>query len=252
MRLAIRASDVLFCQSQEAAELLHDLLGTSRQKIIVVPNWIDSRSYSDIAAARTDRMPDRPPVVLYLSWLVRYKGIFTLAEAVAQLHKRGRMVRLVYAGSGPQAAELAERCRELGLGEVAELRGWVDGQQKRAAYLEADVFVLASEREGMPNSVLEAMASAVPVVVSPVGGLPSLVVDGENSLLVEPNAVGQLADAIERVLWDPSLARRLGEQGRASVQAEHDISALWPKVLAALTGENPNQPRAKGEGAAGE
>jgi glycosyltransferase involved in cell wall biosynthesis len=97
-------------------------------------------------------------------------------------------------------------------------------------YLHSDIFVLAcvvaksGDRDGMPNVLLEAMALELPVITTPVTGNPELVHDGENGLLIPERDAQALAQAIERLITDPFLRSRLGEQGRKTVLAEFDIN----------------------------
>ena len=89
----------------------------------------------------------------------------------------------------------------------------------------ADLFVLSSRSEGLPLSILEAMAAGLPVVASDVGGVPELVVDGETGLLVPPGDPHALAAAIDRLLDDPDLRRRLGAAGRLRVSEQFDLES---------------------------
>lgn len=138
------------------------------------------------------------------------KDFETLLRAVAMLPPGS--VRLTLLGDGPLRPSFERLAVELDLanvvfaGEVDDVRARVDS---------ADVFVLSSLSEGMPMSVLEAMAAGRPVVASSVGGVPEAVVDGVTGLLVPPGRPDDLAVALERLVADDDLRRRLGDAGRA-------------------------------------
>ena len=131
-------------------------------------------------------------------------------------------VRLEIAGDGPLRAELAASASAAGLGEV--LRGALPHEQVRELFRRATVFCLpcvvasSGDRDGLPTSVLEAMALGVPVVTTDVNGLSETVIDGETGLTVPEHDPAALADALERVLGDPALAARLSDQARAHVE----------------------------------
>jgi glycosyltransferase involved in cell wall biosynthesis len=235
VRWVVRRCDVVLCQSPLAAEKLVELYRCDRRRIAVVPNWIDAGPYLPLARARQERGGfSTPPVVLYMGWLEAFKGIFTLLTALGRLAEAGRAVRVVYCGSGGDRQRLAERIDDAGLQDRVELRGWVDGEAKMAAYGEADLFVLPSEREGLPNALLEAMAAGLPVVATPVGGIPSVVEPGIHGLLVPPDDPEKLAQAVADILDDPARAREMGRSGHEKIMADHDMSRLWPRLLKTL------------------
>ena len=106
----------------------------------------------------------------------------------------------------------------------------------------AAIFALPSQNEGLPIAMLEAMANGVPCVVTPVGGIPDVVTDGEHALLVPPDDPDRLAAALGELLDRPDVARRIGDGGRAMVAARcstevvsRDIAACFDRVLAAHT-----------------
>jgi glycosyltransferase involved in cell wall biosynthesis len=152
----------------------------------------------------------RPPEVLYAGRLSAEKGIGELVEATAGM-------RLVVAGDGP----LRPR--------VPGALGFVPNDELQRLYARAAVVACPSRREGFGVACLEAMAHARPVVATAVGGLRDLVVDGETGLVVEPRDPGALRAALERLLHDPDLRRRLGAAGRERA-GEH---FSWETVTAA-------------------
>jgi glycosyltransferase involved in cell wall biosynthesis len=139
-----------------------------------------------------------PPEILFVGRLSPEKGISELVEAT-------RGLNLVVAGDGP--------LRSL----VPDALGLVPHEEAQRLLARAAVVVLPSHREGLPLVLLEAMAHGRAVVATPVGGTPSLVEDGVTGLLVPPGDAEALREAIERLLADPDLRRRLGEAARARV-----------------------------------
>ena len=144
------------------------------------------------------------------------KGVPDLMTAVAGLAPLLPALRLECAGSG-DVATAAAWARTLGVAERVTLRGWIDAAERDRLLARASVFVLPSHAEGMPISVLEAMAAGCPVIATAVGGVPDLIVDGVNGLLVPAGDAQALALAIHRVLRDAPLAAQLSRAGRETV-----------------------------------
>jgi len=148
------------------------------------------------------------------------KDPLTLIRALAEL---GRPGEAVIAGDGPDRPAVESEVRRLGMESVVRLAGERNDVAELLAA--ADLFVLSSRSEGLPLSILEAMAAGLPVVASSVGGVPELVVDGETGLLVPPDDPHALAAAIERLLDDSALRRRLGAAGRTRVWEHFDLAS---------------------------
>ena len=160
----------------------------------------------------------------------------TLVRAIALLPPGSARATVV--GDGPQREDVADEIRRLGAEGTVDLAGERDDVADVLAA--ADVFVLPTLSEGLPMSVLEAMAAGLPVVAAAVGGVPELVDDGETGLLVPPGRPDALAAALGRLAADPALRRRLGAAGRRRAEAHFDIEAcrrahveLYRELLAA-------------------
>jgi glycosyltransferase involved in cell wall biosynthesis len=160
-----------------------------------------------------------PATLLSVGRLRAPKDFVTLVRAMAALEPGAARLRI--AGDGPDRPALEAEIDRLGLTERVELLGTRDDVPELLAG--SDVFVLASDSEGLPMSVLEAMAAGLPVVASAVGGIPELVRDGETGTLVRPGDSAVLARAIERIVSDPVLRDRLGEAGRHRVEQEFSL-----------------------------
>lgn len=237
LRMALRAPTRVICQSGPAASALTGFCPGVESRIVIVPNWIDPSMYE--VPPRSQRAEDAVPTLLFIGWLEKNKGVHDLLEALALLRDRGRRFRALIGGSGSQHRPLMEQATRLGLQDRMEFRGWIAGDDKARAFAEADVFVLPSYSEGMPNSVLEAMACGLPVVSTTVGGVPELVTK-DGSVLVAPGARADLAEALEPLLTDSQRRVAMGKANRGHIEREHNITVLWSRIAAAM-GINPVQ-----------
>lgn len=162
-------------------------------------------------------------IVLFLGNLTAAKGVWELVEAARDLPGDSRVVMLGVEGEPGIRDRLNARIRELGLSERVELPGPAVGVAKRTWLERAQVFVLPSHVEGLPVSMLEAMAVALPVVVTPVGAVTSVVSDGEEGLIVPVGDAGRLREALVRLISDPQLRRRMGEAGRHKIREHYSL-----------------------------
>lgn len=193
-----------------------------QENVHVVPNAVDARRLR----AAGERQPE-PGLVVSVARLVEKKGLSDLVAACATLTARGVPVRLEIAGDGPLRAELeATAARD---GVDVRFHGALPHEDVLPLYLRAAAFCLpcvvasTGDRDGLPTSVLEAMALGLPVVTTDVAGLAEAVTDGETGLLVPERDPLALADALERVLTEPELAQRLSEQGRRRVEESFSL-----------------------------
>jgi glycosyltransferase involved in cell wall biosynthesis len=147
------------------------------------------------------------------------KDFFTLVRALAHLAPEPYFALIV--GDGPDRLALARELARLGLEGTVRIAGYRDDVPDLLA--SADVFVLCSDSEAMPMSVLEAMAAGLPVVASSVGGIPELVVDGETGTLVPPRDERALAAALRSYVGDTRMRRRMGQAGRDRAETLFDL-----------------------------
>jgi glycosyltransferase involved in cell wall biosynthesis len=189
----------------------------------------DFRRGADVAAAKC-RLGLRPEqaVIGAVGRLAPEKGFDVLIRATASLVAKGTDVVLLIAGTGDESDRLRVLAEELGVPDRVRLLGHVG--DPRSLFEAMDVFVLSSYREGLPNVLLEAMALEVPVVATRVNGVPRLVRDGENGVLVEAGAPDQLAEAMARMLGDRATRDRLARSGRATVVEGYSFDRRMAKM----------------------
>jgi len=172
-----------------------------------------------------------PETVLFLGRLGERKGVYHLiAAAHALLRDYPRLV--LWLGGDGEVEDGRALARQLGIEDHIEFLGWVSGEGKRSRLQQAAVYALPSYNEGLPMSVLEAMAYGLPVVATPVGGIPEAVSDGVEGFLVPPGDEAALADRLRRLLDDEELRRRMGAAARAKVERCFSTEVVVPQFEA--------------------
>lgn len=170
-----------------------------------------------------------PPVlagrttIMALGRLSPEKGFAVLVQAMALLRERGVEAELRIVGDGPTRSELERQIAALNLGDRVTLTGELPPAEVSRELAASDLFAMASFSEGLPISIMEAMAVGVPVVSTWIAGIPELARQGETALTVPPADAGALADAIARLAGDEALRIRLARAGRALVERQHDL-----------------------------
>jgi glycogen synthase len=218
VRAVFAAAPALLIGSPSFAGEVCERHGVDPERFTLVPGATDTERF-----ARTEpvaRLSD-PAVLLYHGRVDRRKGVLDLLEAVRLLVADGVRVRLLVSGIGPDTAAVGERITELGLDEHAEVLGAVRYEQAHEVYRRGEVFVSPTYAEGFSNTILEAMATGLPVVSTDVVGVRDCVRPDENGVLVPPADPPALAVGIRRVLDDAPLRRRITEQ------AYDDVHRLW-------------------------
>jgi glycosyltransferase involved in cell wall biosynthesis len=222
-RLLSAAVDRYIAVSHDVAARLRQILHIPDRKIEVVHNAIplgplNRPTNGTLRAALTG--PIDRPIVLTPARLCLQKGHSYLLQAAALVPE----ALFVIAGDGPERANLEAQAAEHGLSSRVRFLGYRQDIPDLLAC--CNLFVLPSLFEGFPLSILEAMAAGKPVIASAIGGNDEVITHGENGLLVPPADPAALAGAIRTVLLDPTLARRLAEDGRARVQQEFSVEAM--------------------------
>jgi glycosyltransferase involved in cell wall biosynthesis len=170
--------------------------------------------------------------LVFAGRLTAQKGLVTALEALARVPA----ARLVLVGDGPDRAALEARARDAGLNGRVEFRGARPRGDVLRALAGAEAALLPSEWENLPHAAIEALAVGTPVVATAVGGVPEIVRDGENGLLVPPRDPAALAAAIERVLGDRRFRNRLAKAAAPSI-AELDRERVYGRLEAILAEE---------------
>lgn len=231
-RWSLRRYERVLCVSED---LLQECLacGVDAERVRLVPNAIDLEQYAEPkdkpSAKATWRLPASSVVIGGAGRLSPEKGFTVLIEAANQLIAGGHDIQVAIAGEGPQRGELERFIQTLPQPERFHLLGHVQDMQQ--LYAACDVFALSSIREGLPNVVLEAMAMRLPLVATRVAGVPHVIENGHNGLIVPAGEPAALRDGLRRVITSPPLQQKLGESARQTVQHLFSFAARMKTVV---------------------
>jgi len=254
-RFAERLSCAEFCVavSDWSADFLVRTYGpVAERKVVRIYNGLDLAEFP--APERDAAAGARAPLVASVGRLVPKKGYDVLLKSIALLRDAGRPIRAEIIGDGELRDELAREIDRLRLGDIVVMRGAAAHAEVRDLLRRASLFALPARvaddgnRDGLPVVVCEAMASGVPVVSTPVVGIPEAVEDGVTGLLVPENDPAALAAAMRDLLEDPARARRFAAAARRRIEQRFDLQQSAAR-LHALFGDAISRGSARAEGA---
>ena len=238
------AAEFVAVETDYSRDLLRERCPEAAGKIHRVYNGLD---LTYLPAPAQEERPPGPLTILSVGRLVPFKGFEFLLEACAELERRNFDFRCQIVGDGPLREKLEKMILELRLHRQVELCGSLSQADVYGRLRSCDIFALASivDADGasdvFPTVILEAMASARPVVSTRLAGIPESVVDGETGFLVPPGDWEALADALTKLVRDPGLRARLGQAGRIRLTTEFSVAKtieplhqLFSSSLAAL------------------
>jgi len=190
-------------------------------KVVVLPLGVDVEAFRPKNAPRRNR--GEPFRLLSVGRLSAAKGYPILIEAVALLRESGRDVSLTLVGEGPLRTPLERLIAGHALEDVVRLAGACNHDRILDYYDSSDAFVLSSFLEGLPVVLMEAMAMELPCVATWITGIPEIIENDAEGLLVPPASASAIADAVGRLMEDPEAARRLGMAARRKVVAKYNL-----------------------------
>jgi len=232
-RNLLRGADAIICESDYFRDLLHQL-GIPKGKIFVIANGIDLGKFKvgDKPSARQQLgLLEGKTIILNIGGMSPVKGQKYLVEAIPEIIAKDKHVQFIFVGDGEvrkeleslvSASELNPYVLFAGMQNVSQIPLWLNA---------ADIFVLPSLSEGNPNVLLEAMACGLAVVSTAVGGIPDMIRDKQEGLLVLPKSPQALARQITTLIRDKTLRKKLGQNGLKMVQANY---GTWKRQSAKL------------------
>jgi glycosyltransferase involved in cell wall biosynthesis len=232
-RTTYRMNDAVIAVSEAVASQVKPHLRDGKPLLVTVPNAVDVEMFDSLPASREAVYrefgfdPDTK-LVIHVGNLRPVKGHRYLLAAARRVVDHEPRARFLMVGVGPMAAALANDARRLGLNGHVVFTGFRSDATTLIGA--ADLFVLSSLHEGIPVSLLEAMAMGRPAVLTRVGGIPEVVVPDETALLVEPMDVEGLATGMLSLLDDPDRRQRMGENARRHVRRRFGMAQMVAAV----------------------
>lgn len=226
----LRKVDILIalsCSWQQFFETEFDC-----KNVVVLPNIIPYPEIAESLSVDYQRVE-----ASYLGYLDKRKGIFNILEMINQHQGELRGKFLLHIGGNGKTEEVKRLIAEYGIGDIVQFEGWVKGEKKIELLNRSDFYLLPSYNEGLPISILEAMSYRLPIVASPVGGIPEIVEEGVNGFLVQPGDNESLYRAISQLIENPNQRRTMGERSWEKVQpylpsaVESKLMAVYSKLL---------------------
>ena len=255
LRLACRLADAVVANAGAVAEQTERDFGVAAHKLQVVPNGIDMAHF-DLQAFAAPAPPLPPAIGLPRVCMVGAmhlpdKGHADLLAAAAVLKTRGVRAQYLLVSDGVLRAALEEQARALGVTDEVFFLG--RRTDVPSVLVRCDIVAHPSWSEGFPNAVLEAMCAARPVVATRVGGIPEVLADGVDGLLVAPQQPAELASALQWLLAHPLAGQMMGRRGRQHIEREysldkmrHTLEALYQQLAGDAIGHQPPLHRAAG------
>jgi len=235
VKFVLSKVDRVLCQSEFWKEYFSDLVGGTINKYTVIHNWIDSEKYFNNKPTYIKKKLEKTIKVLFLGWVTKNKGIFDIIEVANKL--RNNDIKFIIAGDGDAFEEIVELVEKKDLTHMFDFRGWVKGDEKLDLFIESDIYILASYKEGYPNSLMEAMASSLPVISSKVGSTPDLIQDNLNGLLFDAGDINQLAEKTLMLIQDEDERIRIANNARERIATNNTMeigSAKFRQLLKSL------------------
>lgn len=227
VRKVVNKSDVIIALSEYWKEYFKNEFSTKRVEIIK----------NVISAPKAHKQQTSYFTLLFLGLLGKNKGIYDLLECIWD-HKVEFQGKLkLYIGGNGEIEHVKQLIKEYGIADIVIFEGWVSGDKKIELLNKSDAYILPSYKEGLPISILEAMSYGMPIISTPVGGIPEIVSNGENGYLVEPGNKEDIYKAIISLLNDSDLRNRMGSVSLSRVgehlpeYVEKQLETLYDSLL---------------------
>ncbi len=245
MRIVLENANEILIGSQSFAAEVEENHRVDVSDFTIVPGAVDTQRFAPRENWRAGAISDENrPRILYHGRVDRRKGALDLLEAFNELLGAVEsQPRLIYSGIGPDLEAVRERVGELKLTESVELRGVVEYENVPEIYRQADIFASPTYAEGFSNTILEAMATGLPIVSTRAVGVVDCLRDGENALLVEIGNVSQIKNALRELLENAELRKKLAENALEECRRVYSWEKIGRQIIGIYERVRMQKPR---------
>ena len=216
-------ADAIIVLSESWSQFISEI--SNNRNIHIVYNGIDAGKFKNISATDKNKI-----TISFLGRLGKRKGTYDLLEAFAQLNKEIPNTELMLAGDG-DIEKIQTLIDKKELHKQVHVLGWITGTQKLNVLANTDIYALPSYNEGLPVSILEAMASELPIISTPIGGIPEAIIEGRNGFLVQPGDIDTLCLRLSELCRNQQLRHKMGHENIQIISQKFDIHKLIDELL---------------------
>lgn len=226
-RILLKKQDAIVVSASQFKKELIDL-GIESQRIFVSSTMVESEKYR----SKIKKFGLPPYEVLFCANMIRSKGIYELLDAIPFVIEKYPQTRFTFVGNGKELEISKEKSKELRIRENIEFTDYVSNIEKIKFLKKAHVFAFPSHTEGFPTVILEAMAAGTPLVVTPVGGLKEVLLDGVHGKIIKsmPPQPKEIGEKIITLLSSPELMREMSENNLKDVIEKYDVKVVSSQI----------------------
>jgi glycosyltransferase involved in cell wall biosynthesis len=216
----LNKSDKLIVLSKEWYDYFSKFV--KKENIAILYNGVDT-------IEQTFQRHNSTPIALFMGRLGKRKGIYDLLKSIKLLNEKKIECEFLLAGDG-EIEKVKIDITKLNIKENVRVLGWINNEQKRELLIKSDILVLPSYNEGLPMAILEGMSYGLPIISTPVGGIPEAVKDDINGYLVEPGDIEGLASSLEKLIVNPKLRISMGGTNQKAIQENFSLKSLMDSL----------------------
>ncbi len=213
IKTLFKNADYFLCQGDKWKSFAIEKLEFNNKKVTIINNWTATDDLIKLGGVRNKFSSFDKMRLIYIGWVSREKGIIELLDSIKNLKNKGYNINLSVLGDGKILEYSKKFVIDNGITDNVSFKGWVSRAEMKKYLNDSDIFVLPSWEEGMPNSLIEALASGLPSIVTDVGVISNYVINNKHALVVKPKDINDLQNSIEKLILDSKLRKKLSKNG---------------------------------------